>query len=261
MSTLKEKLGKLESRLQSLVEGGVSHSTMFPGDTSGLSDNLLAAMRAGVEMGPLGEALAPDLYTLVVHPDYVVVLKEDPALLPGLAAGLHQAGVAAGLRFQSAPQIKIAADPGVPPRKIQIQAKISHPNLDETSAVPLGAGEISPGLPENAFLIVDGNKVFPLDQPVITIGRRSDSHLVIEDLRVSRVHAQLRAINGRYVIFDLNSTGGTFVNGNLQPSCILSPGDVISLAGVSMVFGQDSTGSTGGFPGQTEPYSLQYPPL
>jgi hypothetical protein len=261
MSTFKNKLSKLESRLQSLVEGGVSRSRMFPGDTSGLSDNLLAAMKAGVELGPLGEALAPDLYTLVVHPEYVAVLKEDPALLPGLAAGLQQAGVAAGLRFQAAPQIKIAADPQVQPRQVRVQAMISQPNLDETSAVPLGAGEISGGLPENAFLIIDGNQIYPLNEPVVTIGRRPDSHLVIEDLRVSRVHAQLRAINGRYVIFDLDSTGGTFVNGTLQPSCILSPGDVISLAGVSLVFGQDPTGSTGGFPGETEPYSLQHPPL
>jgi hypothetical protein len=133
---LKDKLANLENRLQSLVEGSGSRSTMFPGDTSGLAGSLLAAMRAGVELGPLGETIAPDLYTLVVHPDYVVVLKEDPALLPGLAAGLHQAGVGAGLRFQAAPQIKMpqTLSPG------QLDSgpvKISHPNLDETSSVPL----------------------------------------------------------------------------------------------------------------------------
>jgi pSer/pThr/pTyr-binding forkhead associated (FHA) protein len=110
-------------------------------------------------------------------------------------------------------------------------------------------------------LIINGNQVFPLNQTFITIGRRPDSQLVIDDLRVSRVHAQLRAINGRFVIFDLDSTGGTFVNGTLQPSCILSPGDVISLAGFNLVFGQDPTGSTGGFPGETVPYSPQHPSL
>jgi pSer/pThr/pTyr-binding forkhead associated (FHA) protein len=64
--------------------------------------------------------------------------------------------------------------------------------------------------------------------------------LVIDDPRVSRNHAQLRAIKGRFVLFDLNSTGGTFVNGQRTSQTVLYPGDVISLAGVALIFGQDN---------------------
>jgi pSer/pThr/pTyr-binding forkhead associated (FHA) protein len=67
-----------------------------------------------------------------------------------------------------------------------------------------------------------------------------ENQLVIDDPRVSRTHAQLRAIKGRYVVFDLNSTGGTFVNGQRTSQSALYPGDVISLAGVTLVFGQDN---------------------
>jgi pSer/pThr/pTyr-binding forkhead associated (FHA) protein len=67
-----------------------------------------------------------------------------------------------------------------------------------------------------------------------------DNQLVIDDPRISRNHAQLRAIKGRYVIFDLNSTGGTFVNGQRTSQSVMYPGDVISLAGVPLVFGQDN---------------------
>jgi pSer/pThr/pTyr-binding forkhead associated (FHA) protein len=67
-----------------------------------------------------------------------------------------------------------------------------------------------------------------------------DNTLVIDDPRISRNHAQLRAIKGRYIIFDLNSTGGTFVNGQRTSQSVLYPGDVISLAGVPLVFGQDN---------------------
>ena len=94
--------------------------------------------------------------------------------------------------------------------------------------------------PKNAFLIVDGVKVFPLTEPVVNIGRRLDNQLVIDDPRISRNHAQLRAIKGRFVIFDLNSTGGTFVNGQRTSQSVMYPGDVISLAGVPLVFGQDN---------------------
>jgi pSer/pThr/pTyr-binding forkhead associated (FHA) protein len=74
---------------------------------------------------------------------------------------------------------------------------------------------------------------------VINIGRRLDNHVVIDDPRISRNHAQIREIKGRFVIFDLNSTGGTYVNGDRINQSVLYPGDVISLAGVTLIFGQD----------------------
>ncbi len=93
-------------------------------------------------------------------------------------------------------------------------------------------------IPEDAFVIVDGIKVIPLNQPLIRIGRRLENNLVLDDPRVSRTHAELRAINGRYVLFDLNSTGGTYVNGVKITQSVVYPGDVISLAGVNLVYGQ-----------------------
>jgi len=93
-------------------------------------------------------------------------------------------------------------------------------------------------IPEDAFVIVDGVKVIPLTQPLIRIGRRLENSLVLDDPRISRTHAELRAINGRYVLFDLNSTGGTFVNGLRITQSVVYPGDVISLAGVNLVYGQ-----------------------
>ena len=51
------------------------------------------------------------------------------------------------------------------------------------------------------ILLLRGNP-HPLIKPVVNIGRHSESDLVIEDLHVSRHHAQLRAISQHYVIFD-----------------------------------------------------------
>jgi len=103
-----------------------------------------------------------------------------------------------------------------------------------------GGSEEVDNIPENAFLIVEGVKVHPLNESVVNVGRRLENQLVIDDPRVSRNHAQLRAIKGRFVLFDLNSTGGTFVNGQRTSQTVLYPGDVISLAGVALIFGQDS---------------------
>ena len=104
---------------------------------------------------------------------------------------------------------------------------------------PAAAIPVQP-LPPAAFLVVDGVHLFLLNQPVISIGRAPENDLVISDLRVSRQHAQLRAVNGHFVVFDLDSTGGTSLNGQPVLQHLLSPGDVISLAGVPLVYGQES---------------------
>ncbi|MDH5508273.1 MAG: FHA domain-containing protein [Anaerolineae bacterium] len=91
-----------------------------------------------------------------------------------------------------------------------------------------------------AFLIIE-KQVFPLNRPVTSIGRRLNNHLVVDDGRVSRLHAQIRIIKGVYYLVDLNSTGGTFVNGQKIDQTNLYSGDTISLAGFPMMFVQDSS--------------------
>jgi pSer/pThr/pTyr-binding forkhead associated (FHA) protein len=110
--------------------------------------------------------------------------------------------------------------------------------MQDSPRMPEGEASGEVEVPEEAFIIIDGFKVIPLAQAVITIGRRVENTLVFEDERVSRFHAQLRAIGGRYVLFDLDSTTGTFVNGQRTTQTILYPGDVISLGGVNLIYGQ-----------------------
>jgi pSer/pThr/pTyr-binding forkhead associated (FHA) protein len=107
--------------------------------------------------------------------------------------------------------------------------------------------------PGNAFLIVGGTQTVPLSRSVVNIGRRLDNHVVLDDPRVSRVHAQLRVVKDHFVIFDLNSSGGTFVNGHRTNQSVLHPGDVISLAGVTLIFGQDLPAAPSPNEGQTKP--------
>ena len=94
----------------------------------------------------------------------------------------------------------------------------------------------------NPQLIVNGTTNFPLNRSVINVGRRGDNHLILDDQRVSRLHAQLRLRLGRYVVYDLNSTGGTSVNGQRVTEAILQHGDVISFAGVTAIYVEDGSG-------------------
>jgi hypothetical protein len=188
-----------------------------------------------------GSVIAPNVYTLVMHPEESAKWQ-DQRLLAILLHSITAVTREAGFRITISPTINILADENLPLSDVQITASHRIEPMAETNASPLTTGTLEEHstLPENAFLIVEGVKVFPLKLPVINIGRRLDNQLVIDDPRVSRNHAQLRAIKGRFVVFDLNSTGGTFVNGQRASQTVLYPGDVISLAGVALIFGQDN---------------------
>lgn len=61
------------------------------------------------------------------------------------------------------------------------------------------------------------------------IGRRSDSDIVLTDPYVSRRHARLQQQHRVYKVIDLNSTHGTFVNGNRVRERVLEAGDKIRM--------------------------------
>jgi hypothetical protein len=235
---LREKLARLELRLQTLVEG--SAARLFPNSNGhGLDESLLAALHAGSKPEPSGQAIAPDRFTLTVHPAQAEAMYTDSSLLAELTELVRQAGKEAGYVFLSPPVLIVYEDERLDVHQVQIVAEIGQQTLSDTTDLDLPVDTEPAPTPGNAFLIVNGTEVFPLQDSVINIGRRADNQLVIDDPRVSREHAQLRAVKGHYVIFDLNSTGGTFVNDTPVTQSVLFPGDVISLAGVPMVFGQD----------------------
>jgi hypothetical protein len=238
MSAWSERLQRLETRLQTLIE--VPAARLFAGaDLSAeLAESLTEAMQAGARALPAGGMLAPNCYDVTIHPAHLRSLPGQAALLDDLAEGLEIAAAESGMHFHSPPVIRLHASSEALPRQCRVQAQISAPDLGETAGMPALDGD-APALPANAYLVVDGVRLFALSASVINIGRREDNDLVIADGRVSRHHAQLRLIQGRFVLFDLNSSGGVFVNEQRVSQCLLFPGDVISLAGVPLIFGQD----------------------
>ena len=103
----------------------------------------------------------------------------------------------------------------------------------------IGVREEIVNLPPNAFFVIEGVRIYPLVKATINIGRGLENDIVIDNIRVSRNHAQLRAIKGQFVLFDLNSTRGTFINGRRIIQAILYPHDTISLGDVILTFNQE----------------------
>jgi pSer/pThr/pTyr-binding forkhead associated (FHA) protein len=70
----------------------------------------------------------------------------------------------------------------------------------------------------------------------MTIGRRENNDVVIEDPAVSGHHAKIDSLGDRYVLIDLQSKNGSFVNEQLINSHWLKHGDVVNIGRHSLVF-------------------------
>jgi hypothetical protein len=235
-------LDQLEAKLRSLVENQLTG--LLPGlklENKTIQKFAVALKQNVIEYKHKG-AVAPNVYTLIVAVDAAGMWK-DGRIIEALRNIIISAGQDAGLQFETAPTITIATDENFGIHEVSVVASHKLEPLEETQGMetnPNSETESNDAIPDNAFLIIEGVKVHPLKEAVINIGRRLENHVVIDDPRISRNHAQLRAIKGRFVLFDLNSTGGTFVNGQRTTQTVLYPGDVISLAGVALIFGQDN---------------------
>jgi hypothetical protein len=79
----------------------------------------------------------------------------------------------------------------------------------------------------------------PADGPVI-IGRELPAHIRIEDPRISRVHVRIETADGGWRVVDLNSTNGTFLDGQPITTAAINDGMEIRLGhpyGIPVVFG------------------------
>lgn len=241
-------LNDLEQRLKALIE--VDLLRLIPGRK--FEDRVIQQLAAALRDNVAPDSLAPNVFTLVVNPAALGGWQQDATLLDKLSGVIRDAGEQVGLTFNAAPVLSISVDPALPVDGLRVMASHKMGEVVDTQNMPVEDEAQSRGpIPHNAFLIIGGVRVFQLSQSPVNIGRRADNQLVLDDPRVSRYHAQIRAVSGRFVIFDLNSTGGTYVNGQRINNTILYPGDVISLAGLPIIFGQDnppiqaSKGNTG----------------
>ena len=238
---MNQKLDQLEAKLQSLFEDQIM--TILPGVKmeERVIHKLAMALKQNIVEQKEKEAVAPNVFTLIVAPSSAPIWKE-PQVMNVLKNVISTVVKDIGLKLEAQPTIAISTDETFSEKDVTVITSHKLEPVEDTKgmATDTEKKESNDTIPENAFLIVEGVKVHPLRETVVNIGRRLENHLVIDDPRISRNHAQLRAVNGRYVLFDLNSTGGTFVNGQRTSQTVLYPGDVISLAGVALIFGQDN---------------------
>jgi pSer/pThr/pTyr-binding forkhead associated (FHA) protein len=107
-------------------------------------------------------------------------------------------------------------------------------SVDDVTAVenlPLGS----------AMLLVqrgpDAGARFLLDTDVVTVGRHPDSDIFLDDISVSRRHATFTRTANGYVISDLGSLNGSYINRDrIDSDVVLSGGDEVQIGKYRLIF-------------------------
>ena len=106
----------------------------------------------------------------------------------------------------------------------------------------------------DVLLVVRGPNAgahFPLDRDVTTAGRHPDSDIFLDDVTVSRRHAEFRLEGNDFHVVDVGSLNGTYVNREPVDSAVLANGDEVQIGKFRLVFltgpkqGDDEGGTSG----------------
>ena len=108
--------------------------------------------------------------------------------------------------------------------------EISKDILSDLQKIPEGKAGIvvikGPNVGEKFFLI----------KPKFEIDRSHDSDILLDDVTVSRKHAVLEKVDNDYIVSDLSSLNGTYVNGEIVNSSKLKNGDKIQIGKYIFLF-------------------------
>lgn len=244
------RIARFEALAERLVEG--TFARLFAGRLSPLAvvAHLARAMEDHQALSADGTPLAPTHYWVYLHPyDYEALAVEQQALEAELARDVAELAAHTGLALVIPPVVHVLADENTVVHEVRVEARLMSQATDaedakeRTCEMPIGEQEAEAGEmiapPGRPFLIVEGQRHVDLLQPVVSVGRALDNDIILEDPRVSRHHAQLRRRYGRYVLYDMGSSSGTQINEYPVEECVLHSGDVVSFAGVQVIYGED----------------------
>lgn len=170
-----------------------------------------------------GKSPLPHAYTVHVNPtDYELLASALKPLLSELRQAITNHATYEQYQLGAEAVAAIVSDEAIARGKCDVVATSPEPALHHA---PVAVTDHS------YFLVLPNGTRHQLTQDDITIGRSNTCTVVIADTNVSRVHAQLRLVDGTWIIEDRGSTNGTRVN----TETIASP--VPLLGGEEIAFG------------------------
>jgi len=133
--------------------------------------------------------------------------------------------------------------PGVPPERAPETTSVFRFESLQEHEVPAADQPVSgvDALPPGSALLVvkrgpNAGSRFLLDQATTSAGRHPESDIFLDDVTVSRRHAEFRRDVGEFVVVDVGSLNGTYVNREPVDTAVLANGDEVQIGKFRLVF-------------------------
>lgn len=249
-------LSRLERRLEDAVEGAFSRAFPGPVQPVEIARRLSRVMDEG-RVVSLSAVYVPNVYRICVNTkDFVPMRPLRSVLARELVGYLTEHAQEAGYRLAGPVSVIVEEREEVSGGQILVESHLvadedlpkAEPSAMGTPAPPAASVtvlrepqkstkgdtrtfQVPP--PVAAELLVregrDREARLPLGDLPVTIGRRRDCDLTLNDRLISRIHARIERAEGRHLLIDLGSTNGTVVNGERAERHQLRHGDVIMM--------------------------------
>jgi len=210
----------LERRLERMVDGVFrrSRNSIRPIE---LGRRLIREMDDKRDVDVKGQRIVPNHFVVLLSPtDHAGFADIEDALRTELVEAVREYAREESYHFMGPVAVELRVDNSLKAGRFGIASQLK---------------QAEPGKRPGTIVMPSGDRI-ELDEQNL-IGRLADCAVVISDTNTSRHHAKIHRSGSSFVIADLGSTNGTFVNGErLGADRRLIDGDIITVGSISLRF-------------------------
>ena len=214
-------LKRIEQKLEKLVEGTFTRA--FPSSVKPieLGKRVRRVLEDKKTIGVQGQIIIPNRYVISLSPkDLENIESIQESIQREISSSIRDHANDENYHFQGTLTVEILSNSSLKTGSIEVDGLFE---------------ENKGGFPPGSLINENGERLIITEQK-LSIGRDKESTMQVVDVEVSRNHAEIRLLNTSFVLIDLQSTNGTFVNGQRVQEHTLQNFDQIKIGSTILLF-------------------------
>lgn len=214
-------LKRIEQKLEKLVEGTFTRA--FPSSVKPieLGKRVRRVLEDKKTIGVQGQIIIPNRYVISLSlKDLENIESIQESIQREISSSIRDHANDENYHFQGTLTVEILSNSSLKTGSIEVDGLFE---------------ENKGGFPPGSLIDENGERLIITEQK-LSIGRDTESTMQVVDVEVSRNHAEIRLLNTSFVLIDLQSTNGTFVNGQRVQEHTLQNFDQIKIGSTILLF-------------------------
>ncbi len=214
-------LKRIEQKLEKLVEGTFTRA--FPSSVKPieLGKRVRRVLEDKKTIGVQGQIIIPNRYVISLSlKDLENIESIQESIQREISSSIRDHANDENYHFQGTLTVEILSNSSLKTGSIEVDGLFE---------------ENKGGFPPGSLINENGERLIITEQK-LSIGRDKESTMQVVDVEVSRNHAEIRLLNTSFVLIDLQSTNGTFVNGQRVQEHTLQNFDQIKIGSTILLF-------------------------